>query len=178
MHISPPRKDPKDKTPDEKSLERLQVLTNICRIYLQDFEENNHLIGKEEFTDEQILTFLLMAMDHYNNRVTPISIKAEVLTFPSLTLWLDGAAIFALKSAIFKFQRNSFQYSDGGTQVVTDEKAPEYERTLQRLMAEWTQDARLVKESINLEGCYGGISSEYLTLYTSGYHGLRSRSAM
>lgn len=178
MYLKPPPDKKEDKKPSEKSLERLQIISNILRTYLQDFEENNHLIGKEEFTDEQILTFLLMAMDQYNNRVTPVSIKADVMTFPSLTLWLDGAAIFALKSAIFKFQRNSFQYSDGGTQVVTDEKAPEYERTLQRMMAEWTQDARLVKESINLEGCYGGISSEYLTLYTSGYHGLRSRSAM
>lgn len=178
MYIKPPPPDHDKKKPNEIDQERLGILENILRVYLQDFEENNHLIGKEEFTDEQLLTFLLMAMDLYNNRVTPVSIKATVMTFPSLTLWLDGAAIFALKSAIFKFQRNSFQYSDGGTQVVTDEKAPEYERTLQRMMAEWTQDARLVKESINLEGCYGGISSEYLTLYTSGYHGLRTRASM
>lgn len=173
MYQEPPKSDPVNN--NDKELERLQIISNILRTYLQDFEENNHLLGKEEFTDQQILSFLLMALDHFNNRITPVSIKVKVMEMPSLTLWLDCAAIYALKSAIFKFQRNSFQYNDGGTQVVTDEKAPEYERTLQRMLAEWTQDARLVKESMNLERCYGGISSEYLRLYMSGYHGVSPR---
>lgn len=171
MYIGPSNK-PEENT-SEVEQERIATLVNILRYYLQDFQEENHLLEKEEFTDNQLRTFLLMTLDHYNNRITPLAIQSKVMTFPSLTLWLDGAAIYALKSAIFRFQRNSFQYNDSGTQVMTDEKAPEYERTLQRMLAEWTQDARSTKESINLEGCYGGISSEYLRLYTIGYKNYR-----
>lgn len=165
--------DPLKKRVDEAILERLSLLVNILRGYLQDEDEVNHLIEGKEFKDEQLLSFLLMALDYYNNIVTPRSIQADVNTFPSLSLWLDGAAIFALKSAIFKYQRNSFQYNDSGTQVVVEEKAAEYERTLQRMLNEFMQACRQIKENINMEECYGGFSSEYLLLYTAGRRSMR-----
>lgn len=158
----------------EEQLDRLEKLVNILREFLQDEAETNHLLEDTEFSDKQLRNFLLLALDYYNNVVTPISIRADVLTFPSLSLWLDGAAIFAMKSAIYRFQRNSFQYNDSGTQVAVEEKAGEYERTLQRLMAEFTQASRMIKENINMEQCYGGFSSEYLNLYTAGRRNIRS----
>lgn len=148
--------------------DRLEKLVVALRDYLMDHEENNHLIEGQEFTDKQLQTFLLLALDYYNTSVTPLAIRATIMTFPSLSLWLDGASIFALKSAIHKFNRNSFQYNDSGTQVVVEEKASDYERTLQRLINEFRMSAQAIKESINLEQCYGGFSSEYLTLYVAG----------
>lgn len=165
------------KKPDPKLLEkldRLEKLVLLLREYMQDNTETNHLLENEEFTDKQLHNFLLMALDYYNNMVTPISIKSDIMHFPSLVLWLEGAAIFALKSSIFKFIRNSFQYNDSGVQVAVEEKAGEYERTLQRMMTEFTQAARMLKENINMEQCYGGFSSEYLNLYTAGRRNLRS----
>lgn len=161
-------------TSDNIKIDRLEKLVNILRDYLQDEAETNHLLEDVEFSDKQLHSFLLLALDYYNNAITPISIRADIMTFPSLALWLDGAAIFAMKSAIFRFQRNSFQYNDSGTQVVVEEKAPDYERTLQRAMNEFIQTAKMIKENINLEQCYGGFSSEYLNLYTSGRRNLRS----
>jgi len=145
--------------------DRLTKLTAALRGYLQDNAETNHLIEGEEFTDAQLQTFLLMALDYYSNVITPISIKATVLTFPSFSLWMDGASVFALKSAIHRFNRNAFQYNDSGTQVAVEEKAVDYERTLQRALNEFRTSAQAIKENINLEQCYGGFSSEYLDLY-------------
>lgn len=155
-------------TQQEREVERLDQLIVVLRDYLQDYAETNHLNQAQEFSDSQLKGFLLLTLDYYNNVITPIGIRAGVMDFPSLSLWLDGATVFAMKSAILRFQRNSFQYRDGDTQVAVEEKAAEYERTLQRALSEFSQAARMVKESINLEQCYGGISSEYLRLYTSG----------
>lgn len=154
--------------PINAELDRLEKLVIALRDYLMDHEENNHLIEGQEFTDKQLQTFLLLALDYYNTAITPLAIQATVMTFPSLSLWLDGASIFALKSAIHKFNRNSFQYNDSGTQVVVEEKAGDYERTLQRLITEFRSSAQAIKENINLEQCYGGFSSEYLNLYVAG----------
>lgn len=153
-------------------MDRLEKLVIALRDYLMDYEENNHLIEGQEFTDKQLQTFLLLALDYYNTAVTPLAIKAGIMSFPSLSLWLDGASIFALKSAIHKFNRNAFQYNDSGTQVVVEEKAADYERTLQRLINEFRMSAQAIKESINLEQCYGGFSSEYLSLYVAGRRNL------
>jgi hypothetical protein len=141
-----------------------------------DTEENNHLIEGEEFSDKQLHSFVLLALDHYNNAITPISIKADVMSFPSLALWLDGAAIFALKSSIYRYNRNAFQYNDSGTQVMVEEKAADYERTLARLLNEFNSSARAIKENINLEQCYSGFSSEYLNLYIVGRRNISRRT--
>lgn len=149
-------------------LDRLEKLVMILRDYLMDKEEVNHLIEGEEYTDEQLQGYILLALDYYNTAVTPLAISATVMTFPSLSLWLDGAAIFALKSSIYKYNRNAFQYNDSGTQVMVEEKSGEYERTLSRMITEFRAAAQAIKENINLEGCYGGFSSEYLNLYIVG----------
>jgi hypothetical protein len=151
--------------PPTPERDRLRKMVVALRNYLQDDAETNHLIEGEEFSDTQLQTFLLMALDYYNNVITPISIKATVMTFPSFALWMDGASVYALKSAIHRFNRNSFQYNDSGTQVAVEEKAVDYERTLQRALQEFRSSAQAVKENINLEQCYGGFSSEYLDLY-------------
>jgi len=166
--------EPKKPKVDPATMERLAQLVDILRDYIQDDEKTNHLLEDVEFSDQKLLGFLLLALDYYNNVVTPRSIQANVNTFPSLALWLDGAAVFALKSAIFRYQRNSFQYNDSGTQVVVEEKAAEYERTLQRALNEFMQACRQIKENINMEACYGGFSSEYLNLYTAGRRNLRA----
>lgn len=166
--------EPKKPKVDQATMERLAQLVDILRDYIQDDADTNHLLEDVEFSDKKLLSFLLLALDYYNNVVTPRSIQATVNTFPSLSLWLDGAAVFALKSAIFRYQRNSFQYNDSGTQVVVEEKAGEYERTLQRALNEFMQACRQIKENINMEDCYGGFSSEYLNLYTAGRRNLRA----
>ena len=153
---------------NQAELDRLEKMTLILRDYLMDDEEKNHLIEDEEFTDLQLRGFLLLALDYYNTAIPPLAIGATVMTFPSISLWLDGASMFALKSAIHKFNRNSFQYNDSGTQVAVEEKAGDYERTLNRIIQEFRVSAQQIKESINLEQCYGGFSSEFLNLYVVG----------
>jgi hypothetical protein len=139
------------KTTKIAAQERLAILVNVLRDYLMDWEESNHLIESREFTDNQLRSFLLMALD-----------------FPSLTLWLDTASMFALKSIIYRFNRNAFQYNDSGTSVSVEEKGPMYEATMQRIMQEVITACKSVKENINLENCYGGFSSEFLNMYVPG----------
>ena len=154
------------------ALKRLEMCAIILRDFLMDHEELNHLIEGEEHTDQKLHSYLLMAIDSWNT-ITPITITADIFTFPSLTLLIEGAAIWSLKSAIFRYLRNAFQYNDSGVQVAVEEKAAEYERTLQRALTEWETKALKVKEHINLEGCYGGFSSEYLELYIIGRRSYR-----
>lgn len=158
-----------DLTPKQQAdLDLLEKLVVVLRDYLMDKEEVNHLVESEEYEDTQLHMYIMMALDCYNTSVTPISIRSSLSEFPSLTLLLEGAAIYALKSSIFKYIRNSFQYNDAGVQASVEEKAGEYERTVQRMLAEFTQKAQAIKEHINLEGCYGGFNSEYLNLYIVG----------
>ena len=152
---------------NKKDLELLEQLTLILRDYLMDEEETNHLIEGQEFSDKKLSMAILLALDYYNSTITPLTTVA-LDAFPSLSLLLDGAAIFALKSAIFKYLRNALNYNDAGVQVSVEEKAAEYERTLSRMLQEFNSKAQAMKESINLEGCYGGFNSEYLNLYIVG----------
>lgn len=152
----------------QKDLELLEKLAIILRDFLMDTAEVNHLIEDEEFNDSKLQMCLLMALDSYNTSITPISITSTISTFPSLSLIIEGGAIYALKSAIFKYIRNAFGYNDAGVQVSVEEKSAEYERTLQRMLSEWTEKCMRLKEHINLEGCYGGFSSEYLNIYIVG----------
>ena len=133
-----------------------------------DTAEINHLIEGEEFDDSKLQMCLLMALDAYNTTITPISINSTLSTFPSMSLMIEGGAVFALKSSIFKYIRNAFGYNDAGVQVSVEEKSAEYERTLQRMLTEWNEKCMRLKEHINLEGCYGGFSSEYLNIYIVG----------
>lgn len=152
-------------TAQEKvDLDLLEKCVIVLRDYLMDTEEVNHLIEGEEYTDQKLSLCLLMALDAYNS-IPPISLRATVQSFPSLNLFIEGGAIYALKSSVHKWIRNAFQYNDAGVQVSVEEKSAEYERTVQRLMTEWNANARAIKQSENLEGCYGGLNSEYLSLY-------------
>jgi hypothetical protein len=162
-------------SPAAKEADRLTKISLILRDYLRDSEETNYLLEGEEYSDNQLRTYTLLALDYYNSSITPISIRADVMTFPSLSLWLDGSAMFALKSSIFRYCRNAFTYNDSGVQVSVEEKAAEYERTVQRLIQEFDSKARAIKEHINLEGCYGGFSSEYLNLFIVGRHNIATK---
>jgi hypothetical protein len=152
---------------NKKDIELLENLTLILRDYLMDEVGVNHLIEGEEFTDKKLALSIILAVDYFNTSITPLT-TTPMDQFPSLSLLLDGASIFALKSAIFKYIRNAFQYNDSGVQVAVEEKAAEYERTLQRMMNEFNTKGQAIKESQNLEGCYGGFNSEYLNLYIVG----------
>ena len=148
--------------------ERLELLTIILRDFLMDKEEVNHLIEGEEFSDQKLRSCLLLSLDYYNSCIQPREVSATVMTFPSLSLWLEGAAIYALKSKIFSYIRNAFMYNDAGVQVSVEEKAAEYERTVQRMLGEYIKTAQNIKENINLTACVGSFSSEYLQLYIIG----------
>ena len=148
-------------TPEQ---ERLEKMAALLRDYIMDFEEINHLNEGEEFTQNQLILYVIMAHDAFNTQITPIT-NFTILDFPSLSCWLDGAAYYAMKAAVFKYIRNAFQYNDSGVQVAVEEKAAEYERTLQRLEQRFFDAGQRIKEHINLEGCYGGFNSEYLNLY-------------
>lgn len=156
----------------DNEIERIQIMTGILRDYLMDNEENNHLIEGQEFSDNQLRNFLLLTVDYINTHIPPVSLKVSVRGFPSVAMWLDGASMFALKSAIHKFNRNAFQYNDSGTQVAVEEKAGDYERTLARITSEFRASVQSWKESSNLEQCYGGFSSEFLNLYVIGKRNL------
>ena len=150
-------------------LDLLEKCTIVLRDFLQDFEEINHLVEGEMYTDQQLMTYLLMGGVEAYNSIPPISLRANLVGFPSLNLLIEGGAIFALKSSIFRYRRNAMNYSDAGVQVAVEEKADEYERTVQRMLQEWMLSAKSIKQSVNLESCYGaGLNSEYLNLFVVG----------
>jgi hypothetical protein len=155
-------------TPKEQSdFALLEKLSTVLRDYMSDYPEQNHLIEGSEFSDTQLVSFLLMTIDKFNS-IPPITMRSGLADFPSLTLLLEGAAIYALKSAVFKYIRNAFQYNDSGVQVAVEEKAAEYERTIQRMLTEWMESAREIRQNLNLESAYGGVQSEYLNLFIVG----------
>lgn len=143
---------------------QVEKLIRVLRSYLRDDSTENSLIDGSENDKERLLLCLVLAVDDFNKSVTPIT-SYTLERFPSLTLLLEGAAIQSLRQAIFKYIRNSLQYSDGGVNISLMEKSTEYENVLRRMSERYYSRVQKVKEALNLEACYGGTDSEYMNLY-------------
>lgn len=132
------------------------------RMFMNDLLDVNRLLQTEELTNEKLALALRLAMDQFNNTPPLISQKwTECELFPDTDLLFHGGAVNAFKMAGLMHLRNQLTYSDGGIQVNTNEKEGSYRQWYMDYRAEWKERIKDIKISLNYEGAFGHVSSEY-----------------
>ena len=143
--------------------ERFPLLVLKLRRMLRDRPEVNTLQESgEELETEDLKLALVLALDDFNN--TPFITRFTFASFPYVGLLLDGAFLQALKMAAVGQARNELNYSAGGVQVRTSDKAPMYMQIFQTLLPLYEQRKRDFKRQLNLQGGYASLPSEYFFL--------------
>ena len=139
----------------------VQPVANL-REYLRDYKEENLLIGLEENTDNQLQRALSDALDYINIGYSPTT-TYTIVDIPSWTAVRDRAVVGVLRSNIIKSARNLHSYTDqGGVDIREEDVYARYMAILDRLKLDNDAHIQRFKTSENVEGGYGGVSSEYL----------------
>lgn len=139
---------------------RLEKARKYLRLFLRDTAELNRLILKEESDDEMLDFAIIMAIDDWNT-TAPMTNFYHIGTFPSLYLLMHAAAIQVLKSQGIYQSRNELNYQSGGSSFVRSNKTNYYMTWATNFANEYELKKRNFKIFKNIEGGWGGVSSEY-----------------
>lgn len=129
------------------------------REYLQDYDEQNLLLDKAEFTDTFIELCMQMAVSDFNS-MQPIAITAPLNNFPSMSILLYGTCYFMFNGRAALAARNNLTYSDGGLQIPVEEKFELYTNLAGSFGAMFKDAAQKYKISANMEQGWGSVFSD------------------
>lgn len=128
--------------------------------FLRDYGEYNILLDAVEFSEDDIEKAMYFTAHRYN-AITPVT-RVTADNFPNEWLLLIGTCIHLLQSEAFLQLRNQATYRDGDVENIgVDDKFPLYQQLSQSLASDWRNTAQKIKQQINMEGCYGSLSSGY-----------------
>lgn len=116
----------------------------------------NYLIDELEFTDSEIIHAMRMVVDLFNESPPPLR-GYTYANFPFRAHWLLATVGVLLGMIAHRYRRNSMRYSAGGVTVSDQERVAEYERTSERLTAEFNQWMVNKKVSLNVAGGFRSI---------------------
>jgi len=133
------------------------------RTFLKDFTHKNTLLVGEESSDDELILYLELAIDDFNNAHTPRT-NFGLANFPSFALLLWGTVIQALLSESILQIRNRLSYSDGGITVALSDKSPDLANAAQGLIVNYERKVEDLKKQLNAEAAFGNVPSEYGTV--------------
>jgi hypothetical protein len=139
---------------------RFEKAKKYLRLFLRDTPQLNRLITGYE-SDDEMLTFALdMTIDDWNV-TTPVIGNTNIGNFPSLSLLMQGAVIYVLKSQGIYQARNELNYQSGGSSFVRANKSNYYQSWMINLANEYELKKRNLKMQQNISNGWGGVASEY-----------------
>lgn len=145
------------------------ITTDQLRMFIRDKAEYNILIDGVQFTQAETDLAVEMAVNAYNG-ITPIS-NVTSSTFPNPYLLLLGSARFLMMSESFLQLRNQASYQSGNVAPIgIHDKSVGYQQLAAQLKAEWDEMGRAIKTQLNMESCYGTLSSGYRGIARSSHH--------
>lgn len=127
--------------------------------WLRDYPEYNILLDAVEFSEDDVEAALDFAVSEFNAH-TPIT-AYDGDSFPNRWILLLGTARHLLTSEAFHQLRNEVHVQDGSLPVGIDDKASAYISLRNALTNEWRSIVKDMKQQINMESGYGGVSSGY-----------------
>jgi hypothetical protein len=142
---------------------KTELLVKRLRMFLRDDAALNKLITGKESSDSQLLFALEDSVDDFIN-TPPLIGRWTLDNHPSRRILIHGAAIEVLRSTGLLQSRNRLSYNDGGVSVQVSDKAGEYQTWLSEFSSNYERSKRELKMALNIEQCYGGVSSEYSDL--------------
>ncbi len=135
------------------------ITADDIRWFLRDYADNNILLDKVQFTNDEMAKAMEFAVDEYNV-VTPISSDSSASIPKSLLLL--GTSSWLMKSESFLQLRNQATYQDADIAPIgIDDKHQLYFALAGRLKEEWQMSVKSYKQQRNMEGTYGALSSGY-----------------
>lgn len=131
------------------------------RLHLRDSSPSeSYLLEHLMFDDAEIALAIGRPVMYWNETPPPIR-TFTTKNFPFRYHWLEGICANLFMMVAEQFRRNQLDYSAGGIQVNDQNKEAAYERAGQARWQAYREWVRATKASINLESCYGEVSSNY-----------------
>lgn len=134
------------------------------RHYLQDFRQENFLLGDVEFDDADIAQAILRPIQDWNE-YSPLIVGFDTTTFPWVQAWTSAIVAHLLMSAAIKYERNNLRMSAGGVNVPDQDKSAKYAQLAKIHLDEWRVFLKRKKIELNISKGFGGnIPSVYNNL--------------
>lgn len=149
----------------EASLENLQntkaVSIPMMRRLIRDASpRGNRVIEECEFTYEEIMDALLMAVEDFNFHPPLISAKFSLREFPwPMFLMGYGAVSNLLRTAAVWYARNDLKVQAAGVGINDMGKAETYMALSDKYKAEWERFIITVKRQMNVSSGWGRVKS-------------------
>lgn len=130
---------------------RLNKLTvGDVRAFLYDrCAEDNRLLNSTQWTDDQIMNAMQLAVDEFNS-TPPVITHRTTVNFPWKTEWLKGTAAYLLRSEALRQVRNQASYQTGTVTVNDSDKGPVLAQMGDALYKEWMTWVQAMKRQINI----------------------------
>lgn len=140
------------------------------RLHLRDSSPNeSYLLDNLMFDDAEIALAIARPVMYWNEIPPPLGTTYTTQNFPFRYHWLEGICANLFMMVAEQFRRNQFAYSAAGMQIDDQNKAQVYEQAGQMRWQAYREWVRVTKASINLESCYGEVTSTYkYSAYSSG----------
>lgn len=132
------------------------------RLHLRDSAPGeSFLLDNLMFDDAEIALAISRPVMYWNEIPPPIDATYNTQNFPFRYHWLEGICANLFMMVAEQFRRNQLDYSAAGMTVNDQNKEASYERAGQARWQAYREWVRATKASINLESCYGEVSSTY-----------------
>jgi hypothetical protein len=132
------------------------------RLHLRDSSPNeSYLLEHLMFDDAEIALAITRPVQYWNETPPPIDNVYNTQTFPFRYHWLEGICANLFFMVAEQFRRNQLDYSAAGLSLNDQNKEANYDRAGQMRWQAYREWVRATKASMNLEGCYGQVTSNY-----------------
>lgn len=132
------------------------------RLHLRDSAPGeSYLLESLMFDDAEIALAISRPVQYWNEVPPPLNRIFNTQNFPFRYHWLEGICGNLFLMVAEQYRRNQLSYSAGGIAVDDQNKEPAYERAGQTRWQAYKEWVRATKASINLESCYGEVTSNY-----------------
>ena len=131
------------------------------RMCLMDMcAEQNELLGRVEFSDDDIVTALRSAADEFNDSGMPKT-RFTLVNFPYRSALKKGACAYLLRAAAANYARNDLSYRAGDVSIADKNKMDPYLNLAGLALQEWRAFVKSAKIEMNVAGGYGYTRSPF-----------------
>jgi len=132
------------------------------RLHLRDSSPaESYLLEHVMFDDAEIALAITRPVMYWNEIPPPLDAVYNTQNFPFRYHWLEGICANLFMMVAEQYRRNQLAYSAAGMSVDDQNKEASYERAGQARWQAYREWVRATKASINLESCYGEVTSNY-----------------
>ncbi|NDD53396.1 hypothetical protein EBZ39_05900 [bacterium] len=132
------------------------------RLHLRDSSPaESYLLEHVMFDDAEIALAITRPVMYWNEVPPPLDNTYNTQNFPFRYHWLEGICANLFFMVAEQYRRNQLGYSAAGMSIDDQNKEASYERAGQARWQAYREWVRATKASINLESCYGEVTSNY-----------------